>query len=57
MEHTADDYTVPTFVETVTVPSEDVVPPTSGLSVLFVAALSVLSASGAAVLTLKKKEN
>ena len=57
VEHTADDYTVPTFVETVTVPSEDVVPPTSGLSVLFVAALSVLSASGAAVLTLKKKEN
>ena len=57
VEHTADDYTVPTFVEIVTVPGEDVVPPTSGLSVLFVAALSVLSASGAAVLTLKKKEN
>jgi hypothetical protein len=57
VEHTADDYTVPTFVETVTVPSEDDVPPTSGMSILLIAALATMSASGAAVLSLKKKEN
>jgi hypothetical protein len=57
VEHTAEDYTVPTFVETVTVPSEDDVPPTSGMSILLIAALGAMSATGAAALTLKKKEN
>jgi hypothetical protein len=57
VEHTAEDYTVPTFVETVTVPSEDVVPPTSGMAILLIAALGAMSATGAAALTLKKKEN
>ena len=57
VEHTAEDYTVPTFVETVTVPSEDDVPPTSGMSILLIAALGAMSATGAAALTLKKKAN
>ena len=57
VEHTAEDYTVPTFVETVTVPSEDDVPPTSGMAILLIAALGAMSATGAAALTLKKKEN
>ena len=57
MEHTAADYGVPTFVETVTVPGNDEVPPTSGMAVLSVVVLSMMSASGAAILTLKKKEN
>ena len=57
VEHTAADYGVPTFVETVTVPGNDEVPPTSGMAVLSVVVLSMMSASGAAILTLKKKEN
>ena len=36
---------------------EDVIPPTDGMSILLLAALSVMSAGGAAVLSLKKKEN
>ena len=57
VEHTNEDYDVPTFVETVTIPSEDEVPPTSGMAILLVAALATMSAGGAAVLSLKKKEN
>jgi hypothetical protein len=63
VEHTAADYEVPQFDESVTVPSEDVeeeedvIPPTSGMSILLIAALATMSATGAAALTLKKKEN
>ena len=63
VDHTDADYEVPEFEETVEVPSneveeeEDVIPPTDGMSILLLAALSVMSAGGAAVLSLKKKEN
>ena len=63
VEHTAADYEVPQFDESVTVPSEDVeeeedvIPPTDGMSILLIAALATMSATGAAALTLKKKEN
>ena len=65
VEHTDADYEVPEFDESVTVPGEDVeeeeeedvIPPTSGMSILALAALATMSATGAAVLSLKKKEN
>ena len=65
-QYADSEYDVPQFDESVTIPGEDVeeeeeeedvIPPTNGMSILALAALSAMSATGAAVLSLKKKEN